>query len=470
MKYAACLLGMFLLFSCTEEKQERKPNIIFILADDLGYGDLGCYGQKQILTPFLDQMAKEGILFTNHYAGSTVCAPSRSALITGKHTGQTRVRGNAKVPLLAEDTTVAELMKQAGYVTGMFGKWGLGEVTSTGQPNDQGFDEFVGYLSQVRAHNAYPEWIWQNKDTVKLDNVVKYVTETYAAGIGGIATEKNTHTQNIFTAKAIEFIEAKKDSAFFLYVPYTLPHANNEARHFDAIGMETPKLLGYDTIASWNDTEKAFASAVTCLDSDVGKILSKLKELNLNENTLVIFTSDNGPHHEGGHDDKFFNSSGLLRGTKRDVYDGGFREPFIARWPGKIQPGTTSDHTSAFWDFMPTACELAGVKPPSDINGKSYLNALLGKPQEKHDYLYWEFYEQGGKQAVRLDQWKGVRLGVQANPDAPIELYDVVADPGETNNVADQNPEVVRRINGIMVEAHVFSPDFNFEFENKAVQ
>ncbi|NBC84374.1 MAG: sulfatase-like hydrolase/transferase [Bacteroidetes bacterium] len=464
--FAIAFIGLGLLFSVgcsTKEKKTQKPNIIYILADDLGYGDLGCYGQDEIRTPHIDQLAKEGIKFSQHYSGSTVCGPSRSVLMTGMHTGTTRIRGNKSVPLQPSDVTVAELLKDAGYVTAQMGKWGLGEAQTTGEPNKQGFDYFVGYLNQIRAHNAYPDWIWKNNDTMHLDNEVQIIPETYAKGIGMVATEKNTHTQDVFTQEAIKFIEQNKDTSFFLYLPYTLPHANNEAGYFDMIGMETPDMMGYDTVSKWNKSQQAFAAAISYLDQDVGKIVSKLKELGLEKNTLVIFTSDNGPHQEGGNDPEITDSNGPLRGLKRDLYEGGIRVPFIAWWPETIEGNRTSDHISAFQDFLPTACELANINAPENIDGISYLPELLGEEQNKHDYLYWEFYEQGGKQAVRFEKWKGVRLNVNENRDAPIELYDLSVDIGEENNVADQFPEVVAKLEQMMQKAHTPSEEFQFE-------
>ncbi|MCF7567067.1 arylsulfatase [Sabulilitoribacter arenilitoris] len=459
------------LSGCMSKNKQKtvsdRPNIIFILADDLGYGDLGCYGQEQIKTPFIDNLARSGMRFTNHYAGSTVCAPSRCSLMTGKHTGKSKIRGNKyNFSLESADTTVAQIMQNAGYKTAIIGKWGLGDNGSAGQPSKKGFDYFVGYLDQIRAHNAYTDWLWKNSDTLKTNNKVKIIPESYAKGIGSIATEKNTHTQDIFTNEALSFIENNKTDPFFLYLSYTLPHANNEAWYLNEIGMEVPELMGYDTsLSEMKPVQQAFAASVSYLDRDVGKIISKLKELGIDNNTLVIFASDNGPHEEGGVDSKIFKSSGSLRGIKRDLYEGGIRVPMIAYWPGKIAQGSLSMHASAFWDFLPTACNIAGVEPPKWTDGISYYNELLGKPQKKHEFLYWEWSSEGGKQAVRLGNWKGVRLNASKGSDAPIELYNLSKDIGELKNIAEEYPLEVSKISEIMKREHTYSKDFNFDYE-----
>ncbi len=452
-----------------EPKQATKPNIIYIMVDDLGYGDLGCYGQETIRTPEIDQMAKEGMKFTDHYAGNTVSAPSRCALMTGKHMGHAYVRDNGAGAIPDEEITVAELLKKAGYVTGQMGKWGLGEKNTSGDPMKQGFDYFVGYLNQIHAHNSYPAWMWKNNDTLHLDNQVITIPETYAKGIGGIATERNTHSHDVFTKEAFQFMEENKDTSFFLYLAYTLPHANNEAWYWDSIGMEVPEMMGYDTIQDWSRGQQAFAAAITYLDRDVGRLLDKLKELNIEENTLVIFTSDNGPHKEGGNDPEICKSAGPLRGIKRDLYDGGIRVPLIARWPGKIEANSTSEHISAFWDFLPTVCEIAGIETPENTDGISYLPELLGKEQKKHDYLYWEINIRGGRQALRKGRWKAVRYEMSENNDKPVELYDLSVDIGETNNIADNHPEIAKEMLQLMKQAHETPrvKSSRFEFEKK---
>jgi arylsulfatase A-like enzyme len=448
---AACAGLASLPAGCAEmgslvSAKRKRPNIIYILADDLGYGDLGCYGQKRIQTPNIDRMAADGMRFTDHYAGSTVCAPSRCCLMTGLHTGHAFIRGNDRIPLRPSDVTVAELLKQAGYTTGIIGKWGLGEPDTTGIPNRQGFDYFFGYLNQRHAHNYYPRYLWRNEEQVPLKNEVRDVNPP-----GGVATKRVEYSHDLFAAEALEFVEKNKDKKFFLYLAYTIPHANNEARQQ---GMEVPSLEPYAD-KDWPAPQKAHAAMITRLDRDIGRLFDKLKELDLDRNTLVIFTSDNGPHKEGGGDPEFFNSSGQLRGYKRAMYEGGIRVPMITRWPGKIKQGSVTGHVSAFWDVLPTCCELAGVKVPEGIDGISLVPTLLGQGdrQKKHEYLYWEFHEQGKKQAVRFGDWKGVRLNVAKNPNGPIELYNLKQDIGEKNNIAQKHPEIVEKIAGYMKTA-----------------
>ena len=434
-------------FSRTGIGSDKRPNIIFILADDLGYGDLGCYGQQTIKTPNLDRTAEEGMRFTQHYAGSTVCAPSRCVLMTGLHSGHCWVRGNALVPLRPEDVTVAELLREAGYATGIIGKWGLGEAGSTGIPNKQGFDYWFGYLNQRHAHNYYPRYLWRNEEKIALKNEVTDVNPP-----GGVATKRVEYSHDLFTAEALAFVERNKNKQFFLYLAYTIPHANNEAGNK---GMEVPD-YGIYKDKDWPEPQKGHAAMITRLDGDIGKLFAKLKELGLAENTLVMFSSDNGPHKEGGGDPAFFESWGPLRGYKRALYEGGIRVPMIAWWPGKIKTGSVNDHVSAFWDFLPTCADLAGFKTPRDIDGISMLPTLLGQDdkQKKHEYLYWEFHEQGKRQAVRMGNWKGVRLNVAKNPDGPIELYDLKDDLAEKHNVANEHPDIVKRIEQYMKQAH----------------
>lgn len=428
----------------------RKPNIIFIMADDLGYGDLGCYGQKRIRTPALDRMAAEGVRFTQAYAGSTVCAPSRCVLMTGLDTGHCHVRGNALVPLRPEDVTVAEVLKAAGYATALVGKWGLGEPGTTGVPNKKGFDYFYGYLNQQHAHNYYPDYLWKNEEKVPLPNEVAK----------GVATKRVAYSADLISQEALAFIERSKDKPFFLYYSPTIPHANNEA---GKDGMEVPSDEPY-TGESWPQVEKNFAAMVTRLDADVGRILALLARLGIDQNTIVFFTSDNGPHKEGGHDAAFFESSGAVRGTKRDLYEGGIRVPMMVRWPGRIQPAATSDAAWAFWDFLPTAAEIAGAKCPGGLDGVSVLPAILGRPWKGHEYLYWEFYEGGFKQALRLGDWKAVRKGVQGK----VELYSLRDDLRETKDVAGQNPDVVKRAEEVMAAARVDSPLPNWSLRGRA--
>ena len=427
----------------------RRPNIIFVLADDLGYGDLGCYGQKRIRTPNLDLMAAEGIRFTDHYAGSTVCAPSRCALMTGLHMGHAIIRGNQEVrpmgqePLLADTATVARLMQQAGYATALIGKWGLGGPGSTGIPNRQGFDYFYGYLCQRHAHNYYPEFLFRNEDRIPLPG--NRVAEPRPDG-AGFAVERAQYSHDLLAQEALAFVERNRARPFFLYLALTIPHANNEG---GPRGMEVPSSEPY-TGEDWPEPQKNHAAMITRMDRDIGRLLAKIKELGLDEETLLIFTSDNGPHREGGNNPEFNDSNGPLRGIKRDLYEGGIRVPLIARWPGTIKPGGESDHVSAFWDFLSTACEIAGVKPHEGIDGISYLPALLGREQKKHEFLYWEFKS---KQAVRLGDWKGLRFGTKGK----LELYNLKGDIGERNDVAGRHPDIVAKIETYMDTARADS-------------
>jgi len=429
----------------------KRPNIVFILADDLGYGDLGCYGQKRFRTPNLDRLAAEGVRFTQHYAGSTVCAPSRFTVMTGLHIGHATTPGQGQC-LEPERLTVAECLKTAGYATACIGKWGLGEEGTTGVPLKQGFDRFFGYLNQVHAHNYYPAWIWRDGEKVHLRNEVVTATKGYAKGRGGASTKRVDYSHDMMTDEALAFIDRHRDRPFFLYLPYTIPHANNEHHVVGRHGMEVPD-YGPFAGEDWPEVEKGFAAMVHRMDRDIGRIVARLKEYGIAGDTLVLFSSDNGPHKEGGHDPAFFDSNGPLRGIKRDLYEGGIRVPAIAWWPGRIPPGRTSDHVSAFYDFLPTACEVAGVAAPDGIDGISFLPELTGRTQPPHAYLYWEFPSQGGKRAVRAGRWKAVWLDTNKKPDAPPELYDLAEDIGETTNVADAHPDVVERLTAYAKEA-----------------
>jgi arylsulfatase A-like enzyme len=418
------------------------PNIVFILADDLGYGDLGCYGQQTIRTPRLDRMASEGVRFTQAYAGTTVCAPSRCSLMTGMHTGHARIRGNDRYPLKPEDQTVAEVLRAAGYHTALIGKWGLGDPGTTGAPCEQGFDEFFGYADQLHAHNYYPTFLWRNDHKVPLPNVVPNEDKVGA----GVATSRVAYSHDLFANEAIAFLERNRDRPFFLYLAFTLPHANNEARKQ---GMEVPSDEPYGA-ESWPQPEKNKAAMISRLDRDVGRVLDTLQELQLDSRTIVFFASDNGPHREGGVDPAFFRSSGPLRGIKRDLYEGGIRVPMIVRWPGRIRPGHVSQQVLAFWDFLPTAAALAGLKAPEGVDGVSMLPALLGSGSvAPRRYLYWEFHENGSKQAIRWKDWKAVRLG----PGEPLDLYDLRRDPSEWYNVASAHPDLVARIERYLASA-----------------
>lgn len=422
------------------------PNIIFIMADDLGYGDLGCYGQEEIKTPHIDQLAEQGMRFTQAYAGSTVCAPTRSVLMTGLHTGHTRIRGNTgftgpkreriNVPLRDEDLTVAEYLKKAGYATGVTGKWGLGEPGTTGTPNQQGFDQWLGYLNQRHAHGFYPEYIWQNESMLSLD--------------GNLGGHQNDWVHDRMTNFCLDFIEENQKQPFFLYAAYTIPHGRYEIASDDPYSDK-----------DWPQDVKNYAAMVTHLDQDVGRILSLLKDLGIDEKTIVFFTSDNGAeiYYFRQKDlieeyDNLLNSRGPLRGWKRDLTDGGIRVPMIVRWPGKIEAATTSDFVWAFWDFLPTAVDLAGLEKPDYTDGQSIVPTLLGQSQKEHEFLYWEFFERGFQQAVRYQDFKALRL----NQDRALELYRVTEDPQELNNIASSHPEVISKIEDYLKTARTSTP------------
>jgi arylsulfatase A-like enzyme len=456
-KYILIGLSSILLITGTAQGQKKKqdsPNIIYIMADDLGYGDLGCYGQKTLRTPHLDSMAKEGARFTQFYAGSTVCAPSRCALMTGKHMGHAYVRGNKEMPLRPDDMTLGKLMKQKGYVTGMYGKWGLGLEDNSGSPEKQGWDEFLGYLRHRDAHRFTVEHLWQ----VKGGTLTKYPMDTLT----------NTHPVIVQAAK--DFIREKKDKPFFLYLPVTIPHAEMRAptpaslaaflkpdgsSAFDEKPFISPPGASYRSQAMPN---AAFAAMLKQLDADVGSILSLLKELGIDGNTYVFFTSDNGPHQEGGHVVEFFDSNGPLKGHKRDLYEGGIRVPMIAWAPGRIQPGTEIHEPLANWDVLPTVAELTGQKTPTGIDGIPFTNILTGTPLEKkHDYLYWEFFEHGFDQALRAGDWKIVK---RSKNDFKPELYNLRDDVTEDNDLSAQFPEKVKILEGLMGKARIDSKDF----------
>jgi len=429
-----------------------KPNIIFILADDLGYGDLGCYGQKLIQTPVLDRMAAEGMRFTQFYAGSTVCAPSRSVLMTGLNLGHTRVRGNARPEasgsqkLQDKDVTVAEVLKRAGYTTGLVGKWGLGMPGDEGVPNRQGFDYFFGFLSQHHAHNHYPDYLWRNNQKIPLPNGVIAV----GSDGGGYATNRVQYAGDLFAKEALEFVTRHQAQPFFLYLALTMPHANNERFKVLKDGQEVPDYGPYAD-RDWPNPDKGQAAMITRMDTQIGRLLEHLTALGLEGRTLVMFSSDNGPHQEGGNRPDFFDANGPVRGLKRDLTDGGIRVPFIARWPGRIPAGVVSGYVGYFGDFMVTWSELAGIRPPRKLDSLSLVPTLLGQPakQKRHDYLYWEFHERGFHQAVRLGDWKAIRLATTK----PIALFDLKTDLGETNDVAALYPNVVRKVQQILKSA-----------------
>ncbi|MEY2880666.1 MAG: hypothetical protein RLZZ15_3046 [Verrucomicrobiota bacterium] len=461
MKFSALFRVLVFLpaLAVVAAAQAPKPNIIFILADDLGYGELGSYGQKQIATPHLDRMAAEGMRFTQFYAGNTVCAPSRSVLMTGRHMGHTRVRGNAGGGARGEaqflqpgDVTVAGVLKKAGYATGLVGKWGLGEPGSVGDPQKHGFDYFFGFYNQTHAHNHFPSYLWRNGAQVPLANDLVKVGEVPGAGY---AKERKVYADDVCAQESLDFITRQKDGPFFLFVSLVTPHANNERSRELGEGNEVPDQGSYAG-KPWKETEKNHAAMVSRLDRDVGALFAHLKKLGLDERTLVMFSSDNGPHREGGPDynPEFFGASGPLRGIKRSLTDGGIRVPFLARWPAKIKAGIVSDHVGYFGDLMATWSEVAGATRPTEhaADSVSIVPTLLDRgAQPKHDYLYWEFYEQGVSQAVLLDgHWKAIRL---KSLTAPIELYDLNSNLAENPDVAAKNPELVARAEKIFTTA-----------------
>lgn len=461
--------SVLLFAACQNQPQQKteslKPNIVYILADDLGYGDLSCYGQSHFETPNIDKLAQNGLKFTQHYSGSTVSAPSRSSLMTGQHTGHTFIRGNKEIqpegqyPLAAEAVTLAEALQDAGYVTGAFGKWGLGYPGSEGDPNNQGFDEFFGYNCQRMGHHYYPYHMWHNQKKMMLE--------------GNAGKQSGQYGPEVIQKYALKFLEENKDKPFFMYYPSIIPHAELYApeEHVEKYrGKFEPekKYEGVDAgeegfrnggYGSQLESHAAFAAMVDYLDMQVGEIVAKLKELGIYENTLIVFTSDNGPHMEGGADPDYFNSNGPFRGYKRDLYEGGIRVPMIAVWEGKISAGTETDYVSAFWDVYPTFAEITDAKIPDNIDGISFLPTLMGNvdEQENHEYLYWEFPERGGRQAVRKGNWKAVKLNVSKDPDTPIELYDLQHDPKELSDVAGKYPEIVREMADIFNTARTES-------------
>ncbi|HWL14881.1 MAG TPA: arylsulfatase [Opitutus sp.] len=436
----------------------ERPNIVFILADDLGYGELGSYGQTKIRTPHLDRLAAEGMRFTQFYAGSTVCAPSRSVLMTGQHMGHTTVRGNAGAGNLAAQTlrpgepTLARVLQKTGYTTALVGKWGLGETGTSGDPNRQGFDYFFGYTNQTHAHNHYPNFLFRNGQRVKLPNDLVPVGEVEGVGY---ATKRLVYEGDVFAREARQFVDAHRERPFFLFLSLVSPHANNERARELGDGHEVPD-QGQYALEPWNDSTRNHAQMITRMDRDIGELMAHLKNIGLDERTLVIFTSDNGPHQEGGpdYDPAFFDVNGPFSGLKRDLTEGGIRVPFIARWPGRIPAGVVSAQVGYFGDMMATFADLAGALLPPDRDSISLVPTLLGRgTQPQHEFLYWEFYESGVSQAVLLEgRWKGIRL---KSPDAPLQLFDLAADPAETKDVAAAHADVAQRIAAIMHDAHV---------------
>jgi arylsulfatase A-like enzyme len=486
-KYVAFLLLILTLVHCSSEQQDQKPpNIILIMADDLGYNELACYGQEIIQTPRIDRLAREGMRFTQFYAGSPVCAPSRCVLLTGLHTGHAYVRDNyelggytdetegGQLPLLPGTQTLGTLLKEKGYVTAVIGKWGLGGPGSTGVPNKQGFDYFYGYLCQKQAHNYYPTHLWENDEWDTLNNSFFMAhqrleddpadPESYQLFMG------KDYALDKMSEKAVEFLRTNKDTSFFLYLPVTVPHLAIQVpedepslAHYRTSIPDTP-YVGNRGYLPYPYPRAGYAAMITRMDRAVGRIIDLLSELGIDDNTLVLFTSDNGPTYGGvgGSDTKYFASNKPFSGLKGSVHEGGIRVPLIAWWPGRIAPGTVSDHMAAFQDFLPTLAALADIEPKEGVDGISFLPELQQQPQQEHDYLYWEFPAYGGQQAVRMGVWKAIRKNLKKDPGAPIELYNLEQDPAEQNDVAAMYPDVLIKINDIMRTAHTPSDTFTF--------
>lgn len=449
----------------TQAASTTQPNVVYILADDLGYGDLSCLGQTHFETPNIDKLASRGMLFTNHYSGNTVCAPSRCSMLTGMHMGHAAVRGNAELvpegqrPMPASTYTVAHHMQKSGYATGIFGKWGLGAAGSTSDPISMGFDRFYGYNCQRQAHCYYPAWLWRNNER-----------EFQWGNEGSFET---VYAPEQIHQEALTFIRDNKDKPFYCYYALVQPHADMVAPEEEMAkfrGKLLPELnYKQDYYRGQPEGHAAFAAMVTMLDRYVGEVVAELDELGLTDNTLVIFTSDNGAHEEGGADPEYFDSNSVYKGFKRDLYEGGVHVPMMATWPGKIKAGSVNDHISAFWDVLPTMADLIKKPLPLKVDGVSFLPTMLGeKGQAEHDYLYWEFAMKGGRKAIRKGNWKGVRYNAVKNPTSTLELYDLSKDPGETKNLANQFPEVVAELDALMAKSRNESPNPSWNFGKDA--
>ncbi|MEB2783520.1 arylsulfatase [Algoriphagus persicinus] len=489
------LLSFFLLlliFSCetAEVQKPLKPNVILILADDLGFGEVGYQGQKKIKTPNIDGLSETGMVFTNHYSGAPVCAPARCVLLTGKHMGHSYIRGNdamkergdvwdyAKASadpnlegqrnIPVETETMSKMLQKAGYKTGIVGKWGLGAPLTEGIPNNLGFDYFYGYNCQRQAHNLYPTHLWENKEKVMLNNELVIPATKLDAGADPndpasyARYEQNEYAPDLMHEKALSFIQENKDEPFFLYYASPLPHVplqipgSDREGYIAEFGAEDP----YDGKKGYFPNQypnATYAAMITKLDQQIGEIRAKLIELGLEENTLIIVTSDNGPTYTGGVDFDYFESSAPFTNgygrTKGFLYEGGIRVPMLVSWPGKIKQ-STSDHISVFYDIFPTLAELVGMPISKELDGKSFLPELLGKGQEKHEYLYWEFPETGGQQAVRMGNWKAVRQNIVKENNLDIELYDLSKDILEQNNIAAQHPDLIKKFEEILAKEH----------------
>ncbi|KPK87852.1 MAG: hypothetical protein AMS27_01210 [Bacteroides sp. SM23_62_1] len=484
MKINLCnilFLILLLIPSSCQHNKPTKPNFIFILADDLGYGELGCYGQKLIQTPNIDRLAGEGMRFTNFYSGSPVCAPSRCVLFTGLHTGHSYVRDNyemggyldeeegGQLPLPEDTRTLARILQQNGYLTACIGKWGLGGPGSSGIPTRQGFDFFYGYLCQKQAHNYYPSHLWRNEVWDTLRNTFFHPHQEFQGDPDNLVDFEKykgiDYSPDLMTMEALNFIRGNKDHPFFLYLPYTIPHLSlqvpDESLEKYKGKFDEKPYLGEGGYLPHPFPKSTYAAMISRMDEYVGQIMDLLEELELSENTLIMFSSDNGATFLSQVDTEFFTSHGRLRGSKGNLYEGGIRVPFIARWPGEINAGVVSNHTGGFQDILPTILEIAGINVPEDIDGLSMRNELTGgKEQAEHIYLYWEYRSGGGWQAVRSGNWKSVKKGITADPDAPIELYDLETDFSEKYDVAAEYPEIIEDMRKIMTYARVPSQYF----------
>lgn len=438
----------------------ERPNIVYVLADDLGFGDLGCFGQATLKTPALDAMAREGMSFTRHFAGSTVCAPSRCVLLTGLHTGHCTVRGNGPAKLTDKDVCFPELLQAAGYRTGCFGKWGVGNPPPLDDPNRHGFHEFYGYVNMFHAHNYFPEFLIRNGKREPLRNELypQWQTGVDPAREGmGVAELAVDYAPQLIVDDALEFIRKNHQRPFFVYLALNIPHANNEGGRAEEIGRNGMRVPDYGSAGAedWPPPERGFARMIQQIDDDMARLFELLSELEIDDKTIVMFSSDNGPHQEGGHQVDFFDSNGVLRGKKRDLYDGGVRVPLIARWPGHVAPGSHCRQLCGFQDMFATVLELAQVDHSATTDGKSLAPLLTGASQQPvHAHLYWEFQEQGGKQAVYDGRWKAIRLNTQRPQQLKVELYDLEVDPSETRDVAQQHPQTLQRLLKIMDAEH----------------
>ncbi|HAK80659.1 MAG TPA: N-acetylgalactosamine-6-sulfatase, partial [Runella sp.] len=464
---------VLLLFLCwgtmaLAQKSTSKPNVIYIFADDLGYGEVGVYGQKKIKTPNLDRLAEGGMRFTQHYSSAPVCAPSRCGLMTGRHTGHTYIRGNyelggfeddkegGQMPLNEGAFTIGHLFQKSGYKTGAVGKWGMGMANTTGNPNQQGFDFFYGLLCQKQSHNFYPTHLWKNGEKVALNNPYIKVhrpmpegDENYEYYVG------KDYAIDKMTEEATGFINDNKSRPFFLYLPYTLPHLSLQApaeavKEYIGKFDEKP-YRGQTGYASTRYPYSTYAAMISYLDKQVGQIWELVKKLGIEDNTIIMFSSDNGATFVKHVDAAFFESAGPFRGLKMDVYEGGIRVPMIAYWKGEIKPGQVTDHVSTQYDVLATCADLLGTKPTLPTDGVSFLPTLLGKStQVQHPYLYFEYPENGGQLAIRKGDWKGVKRNVKANRNGEWEIYNLKADIGERTNVAATHPELAKEFDEIV--------------------